>query len=81
LVNRTDQNQVYTIAPDIDDYEIEVINEELLELSAGDSHLVPVHLTFPSSLTHGRGQKTVTATISDTSENMRQVEFSLVGPK
>jgi cytochrome c oxidase accessory protein FixG len=82
LVNRTSDPQVYSLAVDAaEEAEIEVLDEAKLSLDAGQSVLVPVHVTFRGSLTRGSGRKVIRAVISDQSENSREVEFSLLGPR
>lgn len=82
LVNRTDETQSYAIATDPDtNFDVEVLDESKMTLSAGDSALVPVHITFKGALTRGSGRKEVQAMITDNGENIREVEFSLLGPR
>ncbi|MCA9136378.1 MAG: cytochrome c oxidase accessory protein CcoG [Planctomycetales bacterium] len=81
LVNRTSDTQIYSVTPDdSEEITIEVLDEDKLQLKADQSVLVPVHVKFKSSLTRGNGHKIVSATIKDQSNNVREVEFSLLGP-
>lgn len=82
LVNRTSERQVYTlVVEEGSDVKIEILDVDKMSLDAGESALVPVHVTFTTSLTRGSGRLVVTATISDQSENVREVELPLSGPK
>ncbi|MCD0463587.1 cytochrome c oxidase accessory protein CcoG [Roseiconus lacunae] len=81
LVNRTDQEQTYSItaAPELG-LGIEVMDEDKMTLVPGKSVLVPINITFDSRLTRGSGRKEVAITINDGGENERDVEFFLLGP-
>ena len=82
LVNRTKEPQVYSLVTSADSgVDIEVLDEDKLQLEPGESVLVPVHLTFKGAITRGSGRKLIDATISDQSGNVREVEFSLLGPR
>ena len=82
LVNRTGDPQTYSITPGEDaGYEIEVMDPEKLSLDPGESTLIPLHITFKGQLTRGPGRQDVTAVISDGSDNVRDVKFSLLGPR
>ncbi|PAY18310.1 cytochrome c oxidase accessory protein CcoG [Rhodopirellula sp. SM50] len=82
LVNRTSEPQDYSLIADAEqNVTIEVLDEEKMSLEPGESVLVPVHVTFKGSMTRGSGRKVVAATISDQSDNVREVEFSLLGPR
>ncbi len=82
LVNRTNETQNYAIAAEPgSDFEVEVLDQGKMTLAAGDSALVPVNVTFRGALTRGAGRREVRATITDESENTREVEFSLLGPR
>ncbi|QDV83555.1 cytochrome c oxidase accessory protein CcoG [Planctomycetes bacterium TBK1r] len=82
LVNRTSEPQDYSLIADAEqNVTIEVLDEAKMSLEPGESVLVPVHVTFKGSMTRGSGRKVVAATISDQSDNVREVEFSLLGPR
>lgn len=86
VVNRTNEPQTYWIKPDEqaaanDAVEIEVLDEEKLTLQPGGTALVPVHVTFKGLITRGSGRKVVKATMGDGNENVRELEFSLLGPR
>ncbi|MCC9600597.1 cytochrome c oxidase accessory protein CcoG [Stieleria sp. JC731] len=82
LVNRTDETQSYSLsaAPELG-LGFEVMDPDKMTLEAGESQLVPINITFKSSLTRGAGRKEVTVTVKDTSDNLRDLEFFLLGPK
>jgi cytochrome c oxidase accessory protein FixG len=82
LVNRTSQNQDYTlsvISPE--DAELEVLEESGLSLESGESVLVPFHIRFPSFVTFGDGNEPIVLEVSDSSENKRMLKFDLLGPR
>lgn len=82
LVNRTSDPQVYSFTEiDQPDVEIEVLDEEKMSLQPGESVLVPIHVIFKTSLTRGSGRKVVAATIADHSDNARQINIRLSGPR
>ena len=82
LVNRTNEPRNYQIAAAPEsDYQVEVLDESKMKLDAGESALVPVHMTFRGSLTRGSGRKEVQAMITDDGDNSRTVEFFLLGPR
>ena len=82
LVNRTDEQQQYTVMePDAEGVEIEVMDQEKMTLPGGDMTLVPLHVTFPSSMTRGDGRETLTITIQDEAERTREISFYLLGPR
>jgi hypothetical protein len=58
-----------------------VLDESKLRLEGGESSLVPILVTFKSTMTRGVGREVVTATVADQSENKREVSFSILGPR
>ncbi|MEO1614680.1 MAG: cytochrome c oxidase accessory protein CcoG [Planctomycetota bacterium] len=82
LVNRTNEPQTYTIGkPSVENVTIEVLDEAKLSLEKGESVLLPVHVTFDGTLTFGKGREKISASIADGSNNKREVEFTLLGPR
>ncbi len=81
LVNRTDTTQRYSISLDKPlDAEIELVDPETLDIEAGQSKLVPVHVRFPSYLTIGAGNAPVEFVIRDASEHEKKTSSTLIGP-
>jgi cytochrome c oxidase accessory protein FixG len=81
LVNRTGEPQQYSIEIDDEAVNVEVLDESKLRLEGGESSLVPILVTFKSTMTRGVGREVVTATVADQSENKREVSFSILGPR
>lgn len=83
LVNRTSDPQVYSLQADASesDITIDVLDQDKMSLDAGESVLVFVRVNFKSAMTRGSGRQVVGATVSDQSDNVRHVEFSILGPR
>lgn len=81
VVNRTDQSQTYTISVvEPDDVTPRFIDGQL-ELKPQGTAIVPVMVTFPSSLTRDSGPQNATFLVKDDSGNERQLDMRLIGPK
>ncbi len=81
LVNRSQKEQVYSVT---------VLDEEVLakwssgdsiQLTPGQSVLVPLELHFPIQKTTGKGYVDTKLTMSDTSGATRQINVRLSGPR
>ncbi|MEM6468118.1 MAG: cytochrome c oxidase accessory protein CcoG [Planctomycetota bacterium] len=82
LVNRTKEAQHYVIEPPPDvDLSVEVLDQAKMILEEGDSVLVPIHVTFETQLTRGRGRETVSVKVFDENDHEREVELTLLGPR
>lgn len=82
LVNRTDEAQRYQLTiQSPTEAELEVIDETGLNLDAGETAMVPIHVRFPSRLTFGDGNEPILLQVVDSSENKREVSFRLLGPR
>ena len=81
LVNRSDQEQSYdfeVLSPA--SAKLEVIEPESLHLKRDESILLPIQISFPSNLTRGDGNAPVQLEIRDRDENVRELNFMLIGP-
>lgn len=82
LVNRSDKPQVYDLQViNPDSIGLEIIEPERLKLAEGESTLVPIQLRFPGTLTTTDGNEKVTLQITDQSENKRELDFKVIGPR
>ncbi len=82
LVNRTDQQQRYRLELETPQSAVlEVIDPDALQLTPGQSVLVPLEIRFPGGLTAGDGNCTSLIRISDQSDNQRQLNFRILGPR
>lgn len=83
LVNRTKSAQQYALSVNqpTEGVELEVIDPDALELEQGESAMVPLQIRFTSSLTLGDGRETIRLHIEDSSENSREIEFHVLGPR
>ena len=81
LVNRTDEQQTYTVNPaEKTSVEIEVIDPSMMTLEPGDSVLVPIHVTFPMGFTRNGGRQRTYMTVEDQQDQQRRLEYTLRGP-
>jgi cytochrome c oxidase accessory protein FixG len=82
LVNRSDKTQTYNIkVAGTEDVALEIVDDSTVELAAGGTSMVPIRLQFPSHLTRVGGNYSTTIVITDTSQNIRQLRFKLLGPR
>ena len=66
LVNRTKEDQVYSIvAKNPDEITLEIVDEDLLSIEAGEKERVPIHISFKPSLTRGKGRIVTSLIIED----------------
>ncbi|MCA9131923.1 MAG: cytochrome c oxidase accessory protein CcoG [Planctomycetales bacterium] len=82
LVNRTNAPQTYTLevlSPK--SAKLEVIDEALLSVEPMHSHLVPLSVRFPGSLTVGDGNEPIEVAVADSSGNRHTVKFRILGPR
>lgn len=82
LVNRTQQDQNYTLTIDTPEgVTLEVIQQELLSLPPGGNVLVPLSVEFKPVLTRGKGNTQATLVVNDETDHQHEIDFKILGPR
>ncbi len=82
LVNRTGETQHYTVKTSGEnEMAVEIMDPDKLTLTPGATTVLPLRVTFSSRLTAGDGNVSAKLSIQDNSENQREVDFHLLGPR
>jgi len=83
LVNRSGRPQIYQLAVlQPESLELEVLAPDKLVMQPGQSHLIPLSLSFPASLTAGQGGRVVAKLkITDSENRSEELDCQLLGPK
>lgn len=82
LVNRSEEAQQYHVeSVEPSGLLVTVIDEDGMQLSSGDTSIVPLSVQFPAGVTATRGRAEAKLKVTDESGNERVLDFNLLGPR